>query len=212
VLGGIEIQSDLFNQRTDWGTIGCSLSFNDILFGITNYHVVFGRLDEEQAIQHVNRLLLFQPNKPNFGTEIGLVSEAFSQKLDYCIFRLKENPNISQAINRINGVVSGFANPLIGQKLAKVGAATNLTLGIVEARSLVDISKIIIRFAPDPRNESTKVSSAGDSGSVWFTESPGEPEKLKLVALHFGGDVVKNIAFANLFSSIIPSINQKIKS
>lgn len=210
VFGGIEVQSCLFNQRIEWGTLGYCFTLQNIPFAITNFHVIFGGLDETQASTHINRLKLFQPNKPNFGSEIGLVTGPFNQSLDYCLIRLADKPDQAQSINKVNGIVNGFSQPVMGQRMAKVGAATKLTMGVLEARSLLDASKIVISYSHDPLNDSPKISDNGDSGSVWFVHDPHQPSVLKLVALHYGGDRPKNIAFATLFSSIFPSVRNKL--
>ena len=59
--------------------------------------------------------------------------------------------------------------------------------------------------------DSGRLSAPGDSGSVWVTAGE-QPGLLRLFALHTGGDEEGNMAFATLFSSIIPSLNAKLNN
>jgi len=211
LLGGIEIQSCLFNQRINWGTLGYCFALGEEKAGITNYHVVFGKRSEEDAQQLQGRLGVFQPNKPNFGTLMGTVGKLFSREYDYCVFHLNGPSDSRQSVNNVAGIIDGFVHPLIGQELFKAGAATGTTSGILEARSLEQPSRIVIGYHPPGHNDSTYISGPGDSGAVWLARRDGG-ESLKVVALHYGGDRRRNVAFAILYSSIHASLLQKLKS
>lgn len=208
LLGGLQVQSCLFQQRINWGTLGYCFLLQNQPAAITNYHVVFGRLSESEAAGQVGQLQLFQPNKPNYASPIGSVTRLFHQALDYSVIRLQAAYDDAQSINRLPGRIEGYQQPLLGARYVKVGAASGRTAGILEARSLQDPSRIVLSYAADPQNDSAKISLEGDSGSVWL--APAGPQQWKLLALHYGGDPARNIAYATLFSSIAPSIRQQL--
>jgi len=209
IIGGQQIQSSLFNDAADWGTLGAVLNIGGINYGITNFHVSYGELADGETPP--GNLQMLQPRAGNFGQSIGTITNVYNQALDYSLFRIQADADQNQSINRFEGTVHSFINPLIGMKLFKFGAVTGQTSGIYDARSIIDQHRITIFFDPLRQNDGPNISDKGDSGSLWLTRQGPEPDNLKMVALHYGGDADKNVAFANLFSSIWPSITSKIR-
>ena len=210
LLGGLQVQSCLFQQRINWGTLGYCFRLQGQPAAISNYHVLFGQLSESDAARHINRLQLFQPNKPNYGRPIGLVTGLFHQDLDYAVVRVQTAYDELQSVNQLPGRIEGYQQPLLGARYIKVGAASGRSMGLLEARSLENPSRIVLGYQADPQNDSPKISLPGDSGSVWLAPSLTTTNQWKLLALHYGGDPARNVAYATLFSSIFPSIRQQL--
>lgn len=208
LLGGIEVQSGLFNQRTDWGTMGCVLNIRNHLYGITNHHVVFGDDPLVEERPHLNRLKIFQPNRANLGEEIGLVTGPFNRNLDYCLFLVEKPVDNFQSINKLNGRITGAIEPRLDMHVFKYGATTKLTHGVVESVS-AHAALLTISYLPHMNNDSQHISGKGDSGSAWVTEGEVFGE-LRLVGLHFQRNPSLNAASATPFTSIYKSIQQKL--
>jgi hypothetical protein len=206
LLGGLQIQSSLFgNDPSNWGTMGCVLKINGVAYGITNYHVSFGETDLPQG-----GLKMFQPKSRNFGTPVGNITSIANNQLDYSLFTISVSADGMQSINGFNGEIEGFTNPFGEMRMFKFGASTGKTFGFFDGHSLIDQNRIAIRYDAKGPNDSARISSPGDSGSVWVTSQNASPGNLRMVALHYGGDEIHNVAFASLFSSISPSIRNKI--
>ena len=206
LIGGIEIQSSFFDQRSNWGTLGCVLDVNGVPHGFTNYHVVLSNLTEPQAEGYIGRLRVYQPNQPNGGMIIGRLTRLFDRELDYCAFVVEAPVDERQSLNNRSGIIRQSAYPVAGMRVGKTGAATGFTIGKIDALSLINPSRLIIKYEPGPENESDVISSVGDSGSVWVA---GVGDQMKPVGLHYGGDTVQNVAYANSFTSIVKSIRSK---
>jgi hypothetical protein len=210
LLGGIQIQSSLFTGPLGWGTLGCAFSINGVLYGITNFHVCYGELPDGQPPTHP--VSIVQPKHRNFGERIGNSSSVFNQYLDYALIVLDTDSDPLQSINGFAGEIEGFVRTTEDMRLFKFGASTGKTFGIFDARSIINQYRIIIRYDPSGPNDSGRISSPGDSGSLWVTNQYSPQGKLRMAALHYGGDEDKNVAFASLFSSISQSIRTKIPS
>lgn len=210
LLGGIQIQSSLFNGPANWGTMGCALPLNGNMYGLTNFHVSYGELPDDQPPP--DNVILLQPKYRNFGEEVGRTVSVFNQRLDYSLFSLNVTSDTNQSINGFAGEIEGFVRLTQNMHLYKYGASTGKTFGIFDARSIINQHRVIIRYDSEGPNDSTRISAPGDSGSLWVTNQYSSPGKLKIGALHYGGDEDKNLAFATLFSSIYQSIRNKIPS
>lgn len=208
LIGGLQIQSSLFTDPLDFGTMGAAFRISGRMYGITNFHVAFGDLADGATTPFNVRIV--QPKHRNFGEEIGIVSSVNDVFLDYALFALREQSDGLQSINGFRGQIEGFTNPVDGMSLFKFGAATGRTFGIFDARSLISKHRIVIRFNPGAPNDTGRISAGGDSGSLWVTQQNATPGNVRMVALHYGGDPDKNVAFATLFSSISPSIRNHI--
>lgn len=207
VLGGLQIQSNLFGNNENWGTLGCIINLNGKVLGLTNYHVVFGNLDEIRAALYVGNLTMLQPQRTFYGEVIGSVGDIFNKELDYSTIPLTAQYNIHQTINMINGIINtnGYKIPEIGIRVFKIGASTGKTYGIIDGRSCFECANLII--AQDINMPSVLISNYGDSGAVWICEDNGDK---KIIALHCGGIVAENIAYAKAYSSVYNSIIKKI--
>jgi hypothetical protein len=210
LLGGIQIQSSLFNGPSGWGTIGCAMRINGTVYGITNFHVSFGELPDGQPPN--GQINILQPKFRNFGEIIGRSTSVFNQFLDYSLFELSSPADGMQSINGFDGEIEGFVRATEDMRLFKFGASTGKTFGIFDARSIINQHRIIIRYDGSGPNDSPRISAPGDSGSLWVTNQFSSPGKLRIAALHYGGDEDRNLAFASLFSSISQSIRNKIPS
>ena len=153
---------------------------------------------------------MLQPRVDNFGKSIGPVINVYNKLLDYSLIRINVPSDTEQSINHFEGTFRGFANPIENLRVFKYGAVTGQTCGIYDARSIIDKFRITIFYDKTGTNDSPHISLMGDSGSSWVTRQGAALDDLKLFALHYAGDETKNIAFASLYSSIMPSINSKI--
>lgn len=206
LFGGVKLLSTLLG-RTEYGTFGCIMNKDGLHFGLTNYHVLFGNLPEDQATEFVGRTVV-QPDIVPATNAIGKICSTFSKKFDYALFTVVPPVNGVQSINKVAGLISGWKMPDYNMKVMKMGVTTGLTYGIIESRSCREISQITIRYDDSYPNDSTRISLGGDSGAIWLsTESDGTH---KVIALHSGGDSQK-IAYATNFSSINASLQNKYK-
>lgn len=208
VFGGLQIQSSRFNGPLEWGTIGCAFRINSRWYGITNAHVSFGEMQPDEIPP--GNLQMIQPKVRNFGEPIGNITSVFNLSLDYSLFTINEPIDSNQSINGFDGVIEGFTNPDAQMNLFKFGAATGLTCGKLDAQSVLNQHRIIIRFDPNGPNDSNRISLPGDSGAMWVTHKNASPGNLRMVALHYGGNEQHNLAYASLFSFISRHIRTKI--
>lgn len=206
VFGGIKVHSSLLSN-TDFGTMGCILKKDGLYFGLTNYHVLFGiNMEESDAWSYTGRSVN-QPQRENGEDPIGKICATFNRYLDYALFTITPTVNGEQAVNKIPGVISGFGRAELGMRLLKAGAVSGLTHGIVDGRSCFDKSRIVLRYDNSMNNEDNYISRGGDSGSAWLL--PGMDGTLKIVALHYGGVLSENVAYATLYSSINASLKNQ---
>ncbi len=207
VIGGVQIQSELYNSNTNWGTLGCCLMIENHLLAFTNYHVLFGGSTPQfVADNFVGKLQVYQ-NLNSANNQIGIVTNLYSQELDYATFALQTSVDQAQSINALNGQLSSYIYPQINMPLVKSGASTGVTYGIIDGRSCIDCSVFSIRVDSNYSNPNNMISDYGDSGSVWLLNDGSEV--LKPIALHFGGDEL-SCAKAKSFASIFASIRNKI--
>lgn len=204
LMGGVEIQSRLYMGQYNWGTLGGIVTIKGINYGITNYHVLFG--DNNVVNEPIE---VFQPHRPG-SRKIGISTPVYDKDLDYVLIRLQQPYDTDQSINAIKGEIVGFKNYESNLRVIKMGAYTKRTTGITNGRSCLDCAKITIRYDSSGINDSPLISHRGDSGSFWVLPSAENMGNLKVLALHTSGEPGLNIAYANLFSSIHSSINNKI--
>lgn len=204
LFGGVKLLSTLVS-RTEYGTFGCILNKDGLHFGLTNYHVLFGNLPEDQAMAFAGRTVV-QPDIVPATNAIGKICTTFSREFDYALFTVVPPVNAAQSVNKVGGLISGWKMPDYNMRVIKVGVTTGLTHGIIESRSCRQISRITLRYDDNYPNDSTSISMGGDSGAVWLVAEPDGTHKV--VALHNGGDSQK-IAYATNFSSINSSLQNK---
>lgn len=215
IVGGIQILSEVFaSDPYSVGTIGCGLNIQESIMGITNYHVLFGKIDSETAMKYyAGKSLIFQNTKDSFSDNcIGTASTIFDNTLDYALIHLTSKINKIQSFNGFVGHLDDLSvtKPIYGQtKVKKTGAKTGITYGIVTGRSLTNPAKISIVLDEELQGKDSSISLGGDSGSIWLVND--NSNKLKIVALHSEGDGEKN-ASAISFDYILSSITNKIKS
>ena len=222
LLGGAQIQAGGSQDPMNWGTMGCVFEFNGIGYGITNYHVLNARgtlVDKAGAGQKLRSpepQHVIQPARKYFGERIGDLADAADETLDYALFRMIADGDQRQHLNGIDGVLAGYLRPAgLGLlTLIKSGAATGVTHGVYDGRSLTNPYTVLIRRREN--SPATRLSAPGDSGSAWV-EDPGTPDaddkqsiSRRLFALHVGGESSGRLAIATLFSSIWPSMVNKL--
>ncbi len=197
------------------GTMGCCLSLNNKLYGITNYHVVYG----EHSPAYVRKYLagtvevscLHQETQMNsLHRETshfqGKTIPVYDSTLDYALFDLTANTAEFDTI-----ALSKLGKPIephIGMDVYKTGAATGLTYATVDASSRLDESLVILRT--DEKNASEKLCDYGDSGSLWVYDD-GSPHH-RPVALHAGTSVNNHTmgraySFAAIYADICSHVN-----
>src|SRR5690606_18113501 len=140
LLGGLQIQSDLHDDNSKWGTEECVLNFEGKTLAITNFHVLFGGFSEEFVTEnYANMLKVFQ-NFNLSNNDIGIATEIFSKNLDYALFNVTSLLEEKQALNWLNGNIDKYVIPRIGSAVMKSGAKTQITYGIIDGRSCTDCS------------------------------------------------------------------------
>ena len=151
---------------------------------------------------------ILQPKRASFGEVIGYLSSIGDHRLDYRLVELLQTADSSQSVNRVEGIIDGFMMPAGMNELLllKSGAATGVTQGIFDGRSLPEPWRVTIRGAGNG-----PVSAAGDSGSLWLRKEE-VPGRLRMFALHTGGDEEGRIAMATLYSTIHLSIRRQLAS
>jgi len=200
LVGGIEIQNDtLFAGGNNIGTMGGIIMFEGAPYGVTNFHVIFGDMSDQEAEEYLE-CRIYQPARVHGGAKIGHPSLFFDRSLDYCLIEFI--PTVScdseQDINCITGIITGFSKASNQLKVFKSGTTTGVTHGIIEGESLINPT---VSIRPDPdKPASGRISAKGDSGSFWvFNEASGE---IRAVALHTGTDLESGMVQATSFQSI----------
>ncbi len=171
---------------------------------------MFGEKNIDVSALTPTSVQIIQPKAGNLGSLIGTATSIFDRGLDYALLRLEVPPNQLQHVNCVSGQISGWVQPVNGTRVMKYGAKTGLTHGIVNGRSLSMPHVISVAFDEQMPSSSNRLSAEGDSGSVYLVQNPNNPAELKIIALHTDGVDNGKLAYATLFASIFPSINQKI--
>lgn len=189
---------------TTHGTLGCFLLLRDCLYGMTNYHVLFGEHSPEYVKQHfVDTLEVFSQSEQ--GSElIGHATQLFNPVLDYALFKTSISIQ-SDALFSLGKPIE----PCIGMSLHKAGATTGLTHGIIDESSLLEKSLVYLR-----KNKSKPVETLcdyGDSGSLWLYDDGGY--RLRPVALHAGTAAHEHrMGRAHSFTSILDDIHLQLNT
>lgn len=204
LIGGIQIQSGLYNGTAYWGTVGFFYRMEDYILGITNYHVLYGQTDPAVVINnYVGKLRVFQNRNKQYN-EIGIAANLFNPTLDFATFVTQTPCEQSQSVNKITGLLNSYVYPQINMPLVKSGARTGVTFGIIDGRSCIDCSELSIHIDTHYPNPTGVISDYGDSGSVWIlNDNTSIP---KPVALHYGGGESPQWAKAKTFASIYASM------
>lgn len=193
LVAGISVANTRFST---WGTLGCYVHDGGLLAGLTNYHVIVrnnGPFSKKGKIgDRINQPGL-QPDIPenNIGTLL-----RFDENSDCAIFSLNESRtvNAAETLPAIVGPIGQPVEPIVGTLVKKVGAATNLTFGLITAVSQAGFT---VGYNRDKMPPDDILSMEGDSGSVWLTDDADN----NIVGLHFGGDI--RHAFASRISLVL---------
>ncbi|RYY62232.1 MAG: hypothetical protein EOO05_03520 [Chitinophagaceae bacterium] len=196
LLGGVQVQLSALRGPLQWGTMGCELVFNGVHYGICNEHVLNASQPDT----------VLQPRRELFGEAIGRVSAIGDPRLDYRLVELMEQADPLQSFNHLPGIADGYMMPsgMNVLRLIKTGAASGLTAGIYDGRSLLEPWRITIRAGKD-----IPLSSAGDSGSMWVADGT-QGGVFRMFALHTGGDEQGQMAMATLYASIHASVQRQL--
>lgn len=199
---GATIQSEIFRNSSWMGTLGTPLAINHRLFFCTCYHVLFSGVSEQFVYdQYANRLPVYLRSAGSL-LPVGVAASYYGKKLDYATIIPQVPIDPLQPIRGIAGPVMGWIYPQIGMQLCKSGASTGVTYGIVDGRSLHDVSEISIYGNNQPDKP---LSDRGDSGSAWVHV---RDDKLWLVGLHYARGISPLWARAKSFASIYASLRQ----
>lgn len=208
LIGGVQIQSRIYSDIDEVGTLGCFYKIKDRILGFTNYHVLYGGVSHEVVNNYyVDKLPVFQ-NLNISDNKIGVATNLFDYELDYATFVPTVSYEPEQSLNIVEGIIDSYAFPQCQMPVFKSGAKTKVTYGIIDGRSCVNASEISIYIDKSKHGIDEKISDYGDSGSVWVCK--GDENALRLIALHYGGN--KQFAKAKSFASIFASIRNKTKS
>jgi len=170
-------------ELDNWGTMGCCLVVDGQVYGVTNYHVLFGEHTPPYVQEYLaGKLPVYQLTRnqeQELNQRIGCASNLFNPTLDYALvevaptFDLASFPRLGEPIE-----------PCIGMYVYKIGAATGLTHGIIHASSQLEQSQVVI--CPNKDLSSATLCDYGDSGSLWlYDDGTLLPRP---VALHLGRD------------------------
>lgn len=186
---------------THQGTMGCCVLLSNRLYGITNYHVLYGEHSPEYVHKYLAETLDVYSLHGETRRFRGKATPLLNATLDYALFELTaETTDVDQTTLLSLGKP---IEPHIGMCLYKIGAATGLTHGIIDNVSRLDESLVIIHS--DEKNPSEKLCDYGDSGSLWVYND-GSPHH-RPVALHAGTSVNNHsmgraYSFAAIFADL----------
>lgn len=184
-----------YNRGTT-GTLG--LFVRDLHTGqpaiLSNWHVLYGsrRANSKDQIIQPGSLHLGDNPPRIIGRPIRRLP--LSHGMDAAIALLNPGINIDDNLFNMAIKISGIGNVIQGASIAKYGAMTRITHGIVDGHEgpfQIDYSAMGdelrsmngIRIRLDSQFQEPVISREGDSGAVWF-DSQG-----RAVALHFGGEL-----------------------
>jgi hypothetical protein len=187
-IGNVDRQSD--------GTLG--LFVKDRRDGavciLSNWHVLCGNAAARvgDAISQPGPLFL----GPNPARQIGALRRWISPERQYdaAIASLLPGFQTSDALLEGNARITGMAEPRLGMRVVKCGAASIFTHAVVDAvhgsyqvpyTEFGDTARWMlgIRLVPDAAYQDRHVSLPGDSGSSWIDAATGNA-----VALNFAGE------------------------
>src|SRR5215813_5431776 len=158
---GVSIFNLRINEPGTLGYFGRDRSGNTWL--ISAYHVL---CNSNLAPYTFDKEIVFQPaaNDPSF--QVAATAAAMTSFSLDCAAALVD-PHIVCINSQLGlGAVSQPKPPTLGMRLAKSGAATGITEGII-----TQISGDTLRIETDPAfNKDYILSDAGDSGSLWVEQ------------------------------------------
>jgi hypothetical protein len=173
LTGGVSIKADKKGSIGTLGAIFCNRSTRQPM-GLTNCHVV------DSFWFNPNGQSVFQPTESP-GNRIGTVWR-HNKRLDCAAIALHaESRNVDRTRSFLGrpGRITSIGRAIKGMTVFKVGARTNLTIGIVDSSGP---SAVVIHRQSGA--EGQDLSEKGDSGAVWACETPNG---YMAVALHWGG-------------------------
>lgn len=204
LMGGIKIQSGIYENAAHWGTMGCRMLVGHAPFVFTNYHVMYGSVPPEIVAHHyVNNLHVYQ-NVNRHDNYIGKAAHLFNKELDFATFVTDVAFDRHQSINGVEGLVATWAHPRLQMPVMKSGAATGLTYGIIDGKSVIDTAELTIYLDPRYTNKRGIISDYGDSGAMWVVNDGSD--SIKPVALHYARGEGPQWARAKSMASIFASI------
>jgi endonuclease G len=183
LFGGLCISNTKLNSA---GTLGAIVYDRDtnMPLGLTNHHVLIGNGNVfrrgGRKGDRINQPA-FKPDSPKYN--IGRLLKG-NKHFDCSVFEVsgREIETVNE-LNGISGPIKGTKQPLLGMPIKKTGARTGVTYGIISA-----VTSELERFtiSPNPQKPAFngEISSAGDSGSVWVTDTDDN----FAIGLHWGGD------------------------
>ncbi|HMG68366.1 MAG TPA: hypothetical protein VK588_11800 [Chitinophagaceae bacterium] len=175
LTGGIEIENPYEGSR---GTLGAILlNSENRPVGLTNYHVLFGK--NGQLNDMVVQPAKLQPPREDI---VGIITGGTPQ-LDCACFIINNSRDIDRGIFQASANLANKLAPTHGLLVRKSGVATDVTYGLIDGIG-ADNSFSIVNH-PVKANDGNILSSAGDSGSIWVSDS----DPSLGVGLHFIGDV-----------------------
>lgn len=214
LVGGISIGS----PQVPAGTLGALVwdNVDGSVCILSNWHVLSGDLKAEVGTP------CFQPGRFDQGRSSDIVARlkrwSFDSETDAAIAELTGNRHYCAGeIVSMFQQISGVADPYLGMIVLKSGRSTGFTWGFVDGlyfssairygQGVVQVFEEQIHIAP--ARPEVRISEAGDSGSVWVTETDGEG--YKAVGLHFAGDLPHSsfgeYALANPMSVVAKRLN-----
>lgn len=140
--------------------------------------------------------------------------------IDAALARVNQQSSSDPDLYGTKIVLESVVNPVLGQKVVKIGIGSGLTHGLVdgvEGSYLIDYSDYgeskrwmdAVRIVPDPAFKDPDVSLAGDSGSVWFDQ-----DSKAAVALHFAGEdstgPMAQYALAHPIATVLAALNTQL--
>lgn len=159
VVGGVGIEA------SPGGTLGAIVFDASSLapLALTNEHVVGNNIGKD----------VFQTTKGDMNTLIGQVLRTDSY-LDCAVIELDDVRTYSRRIIDTPEGLMGIADPLVGMRVHKSGAASATTFGIVDGVSEDELTVIPDNERPVTRYQvEGNIVVSGDSGSVWVESKTG---------------------------------------
>lgn len=185
-------------QSLTTGTLGCFVRITESRRDgvLSNWHVLVGspNADRNSSIIQPGPAHLISEQPHFLGKLYDWIN--LDHGYDAAIAVLDENISFNYDFMESGITLSNIKQPNLGDILAKVGAITGLTYGIVEGvegKYKIDYSAygevprwmngFRLGVHSDYIPPSREISLSGDSGAVWY-----DPNQYSAVGLHFGGE------------------------
>ncbi len=177
--GGISISNPKVNLAGTMGAIVFDNETNESM-ALTNFHVLFAAAGVFRTIGKSGDQIVQPALSSSLSQNVVGTLVRGNRNVDAAVFKISGRGISKGEINGFGEILRGTTSALLGMDVKKSGSSTGITYGKITA-----ITNSNIRISKNPsRAVEGRLSSSGDSGSLWVTDS----SEMKAVALHWGGE------------------------